>query len=58
MSAKDIRFSLVPDAPERTAGDACFGTLGQLQAAVTERKYTEAAALVRENLRHLPVGTS
>lgn len=49
-----MTFSLVPDSPEKTAGDAYFDTMGQLQAAVTERKYTEAAALVRENLRHLP----
>lgn len=49
-----MTFSLAPDLPEKTAGDAYFDTMGQLQAAVTERKYTEAAALVRENLRHLP----
>lgn len=49
-----MTFSLVPDLPEKTAGDAYFDTMGQLQAAVTERKYTEAATLVRENLRHLP----
>lgn len=49
-----MTFSLVPDSPEKTAGDAYFDSMGQLQAAVAERKYTEAAALVRENLRHLP----
>lgn len=30
--------------------DAYFDTMGRLQAAVTERNYTKAAALVRENL--------
>ena len=49
-----MTFSPVPDSPEHTAGDAYFDTMVQLQAAVTERNYTEAAALVSENLRHIP----
>lgn len=54
VTKEDAGLSRVSDSAKHTSGDAYFDTMGRLQTAVTERNYTEAAALVRENLRYLP----
>ena len=56
--ANSKRIGLVPtrgsESNKSAASDSYFNTMGQMQEAISKRRFEDAAGLVRQNLRQLP----